>query len=222
MSRPSNLTGPTSGASAPLSSRLWDLDWSAELPWTLDGVVVEAGSLDDWTSFLSSRFGDLYAGQDHLDRFLPQTMTEAKRRWASEMDFFVLRESGEVLGVLIAQPSDWSTYYLRNTAILPKARGRRLIPTLIGRIGETLRARGVERIQGDVSPTNIPSMRMLLSQGFVVSSFSNSERWGTCVQLTRFLRAEAAAVFARQFCALQLGGSQPNHNPPHLREGSTS
>ena len=56
-------------------------------------------------------------------------------------------------------------------------------------------------------------MRMLLSQGFVVTSVGNSERWGTCVQLTRFLRAEAATVFARQFCALQLGGSQ--HNPPY-------
>ena len=84
-----------------------------------------------------------------------------------------------------------------------------------------MQARGVGRIQADVTPTNGPSLRMLLSLGYVVTGSTSSERWGNCVQLTRFLREEAAEVFARQFCAFRSEGSQSNTSTRHTLERST-
>jgi hypothetical protein len=78
---------------------------------------------------------------------------------------------------------------------------------------------GVERIEADVPPTNAPSLGVLYSQQFLVTSMLTSERWGTCLHLTKFLHPGAEATFARQYCALDAG--RPSREPPNKEERST-
>jgi hypothetical protein len=102
--------------------------------------------------------------------------------------------------LLLANPLDWSTYYMRSVAMLSEFRERRLLTRFMERSYEPLREAGVERIEGECSPANTPMMRMLVGQGFLVTSTTNSERWGSTVHFTKFLSEEADTVFRRQYC----------------------
>src|SRR5690349_2312393 len=107
-----------------LSKRLWDLDWSTQLPWRLDDVDVVHASFDDALSFIGAHFAAIFESDARAARFLTDPMTEAKARFGREMDVFLFRAGGEVVGVLMAHPSDWSTYYMRSAAFLPAFRGK--------------------------------------------------------------------------------------------------
>jgi len=188
--------------SASLSKKLWDLDWSRILPWTFEEVTVEAGTFEEALPFIAENYARIFGTEDGQARFLVEPMTPAKRRFGLEMDVFLFRVEGKTIGVVMAHPSDWSTYYLRSAAYLPEYRGRHLVQGFAEGICEPLRSAGVVRIESDVTPTNEPMMRAHLKQGFVVSSMTSSERWGMVVRLTKFLQDEAEAVFVRQFCGM--------------------
>jgi hypothetical protein len=195
-------------AAVPMSKRFWDLDWSRLLPWHFGDVALECGTFEDVLPFIRDNYARIFGREGAEARFLADPMTVAKRRFGEEMDIFLFRTAGRIVGVLMSHPTDWTSYYMRSVAILPEYREQRLLTRFMERSYEPLRTAGVERIEGECSPTNLPMMRMLVGQGFLVTSTANSERWGATVRVTKFLREEAESVFARQFCAMQTKGSR--------------
>jgi hypothetical protein len=193
----------TRSTTSSLSSRLWDLKWKRVLPWRFEEVAVEPSSFDDALPFVQQHYARIFGAQGSEARFLKDPLTETKRRFGCEMDVFQLRAPEGVIGVVMGHPTDWTTYYMRTVAILPEYRDRRLLTRFMERSYEPLRAVGVERIEGECSPANLPMMRMLIGQGFMMTSTSNSERWGYVARFTKFLREEAEVTFNRQFCVVQ-------------------
>jgi hypothetical protein len=188
-----------------LSERLWGLDWDRVLPWTLDdGISVESAAFDDALPFIQEHYASIFGTDAHEQRFLASPMTEAKRRFCAESDVFLFRIGSRTVGLLLANPIDWSTYYMRSVAILSEFRERHLLTRFMERSYEPLRKAGVERIEGECSPANTPMMRMLVGQGFLVTSTANSERWGSTVRFTKFLTEDHEAVFLRQFSNLPI------------------
>ena len=183
-----------------MSQRLWDLDWSRVLPWSFEEVTVESGHFDDAAPFIREHYARIFGTENNEGRFMASPMTDAKYRFCAESDVFVFRVEGETVGIFVSHPSDWSTYYMRTAALLPEYRGRGLVSRFMEKICEPLRAAGVERLEGDVSPANAPMMRLHVGQGFLVTSTASSERWGSVVHFTRFLNDTADAVFRRQYC----------------------
>jgi hypothetical protein len=194
------------------SQQLWGLDWAAVLPWRFDDVVVEAGAFDDAVPFVEDHYAAIFRAGGADTRFITDAMTPAKVRFSRSMDVFLMRHHGATVGALMAHPVDWSSYYMRSVAILPAYRDRRVLTRLVEAMVEPLRAVGVERIEGEVSPGNLPMMRMLVGLGWLVSATVNSERWGTMVRLTKFLREDAETTFVRHFCGL--------HVPPRSAAGA--
>src|SRR5688572_8854292 len=133
---PTVTTRPTT-----LSQRLWDLDWSRILPWQVDDeVTIEHATFDDASPFIHAHYAAIFGSSD--GRFVAEPMTPAKRRFCSEMDFFVFRSKlreleqpgeGGIVGVFSAHPTDWSTYYMRSAAYLRKYRGRHYNTTITER-----------------------------------------------------------------------------------------
>lgn len=197
------------------SSRLWGLDWSRETPWTFDGITVDVCSFEESLPFMERHYGEIF-GSVFADRFLADPMTEAKVRFGREMDVFLYRDEGREIGVLAGHPSDWTSYYMRTVALLPAYRDKRLLSRTMERMTRPLAAVGCERIDGEVAPTNVAMVRMLTSLGWLVTSTLSSERWGTLLRFTKFLRADAEEVFARQFCGMRL---QATHSGPRAIEG---
>jgi hypothetical protein len=185
-----------------LSSRLWDLKWKRVLPWVFEDVSVEPAGFEDVLPFVQENYARIFGTQSGEARFLSDPLTETKRRFGSEMDVFQFRAPEGVVGVLMSHPTDWTTYYMRTVAILPEYRERRLLTRFMERSYEPLRAAGVERIEGECSPANLPMMRMLVGQGFMMTSTANSERWGYVARFTKFLREEAEMTFLRQYCVV--------------------
>jgi len=199
-----------------MSQRIWNFDWADHLPWRFDKISVESGSFSvDALPFIRDHYARIFAGADAAQRFLADPLTDAKRRFGDEMDVLVFRAQGLTVGLLIGHPLDWSTYYMRSVAILPEYRDRRLLTRVMEKTYEPLREAGVERIEGECSPSNGPMMRMLTGLGFLVTSTANSERWGATVRSTKFLREEAEDVFARQFCGMRAKRSFPSVCDPN-------
>ncbi len=195
-----------------LSWRLWNLDWEKILPWSFEEVTVVSAHFDDALPFMTEHYARIFGTESNEGRFLSSPLTEAKRRFSAETDVFLFQVAARTVGLFMAHPSDWSTYYMRTAALLPEYRGRHLVSRFMERICEPLREAGVERLCGDVSPANTPMMKLHVGQGFLVTSIANSERWGSCVHFTKFLRQEADAVFRHQFC----------NSPPLNRSASPS
>ncbi len=198
--------------SPPLSQRLWSLDWRSVLPWHFDDGCADLGTGDEVLRFMGAHYATLFGAEEVAGRFLPSTMTEAKRRFFAEMDFFVFRVGQETAGVFVGHPTDWSSYYLRSTAILPQYRERRLMTRFFERLAEPLRAAGVERIEAECSPANAPIIRVLSRQGYIVTGSANSERWGLLLRYTKFLSHEAHTSFTRQYTAMTFT-TRPDGNP---------
>ena len=185
-----------------LAKRLWDLDWTRVMPWTFDEVIVEYGSYEDALPFIQKHYPEIFGTSPGEARFLPQPLTEAKLRFGKEMDVFLLRDSNRIVGVIMAHPSDWTTYYLRSAAFLPDHRHRHIGRTFLENICAPLKAVGVERIEAECSPTNMTMVRLLTHQGYVLTSTTSSERWGFVARYTQFLDEEAETIFRRQHCAM--------------------
>jgi hypothetical protein len=182
------------------SKRIWGIDWQSVGPWTFDDVVAEAVAFDEAAYFMRDHYAALF--ETETSAFLQEPMTEAKKRFCAEMDVFVFRAQSRVVGLLLCSPSDWSTYYVRSTAMLPAFRDRRLPARLSVEMEPVLAAAGVKRMEAECAPANLPMMRIMSSLGYVITGTHNSERWGNLLRWTKYLDDASRAVFMRQFSAM--------------------
>jgi len=184
----------------PRSRSLWGLDWRDHFPRSFGEISAHAASFDDALPFIGRHYDAIFRRDPSTDRFLADPMTHAKRRFGAEMDAFILRDEGEEIGTLIGHPTDWTTYYMRSVALLPRYRERHLLRDLVESTYGPLRDAGVERIEGDCSPGNLAMVRALTSLEFIPISTYPSDRWGVQLRFVKYLRPEAEQVFVRQFC----------------------
>lgn len=195
-----------------LSSLLWGVDWVAHLPIALDGVTVRLASYDECVPFVRRHYAEIFQ-EDGSSPFTTARVDPAKERYYRHAgDFFAFELEGEMVGLVIGTPSDWSTYYIRSAAILPAHSGKKTIQSLLPVLFEVLKAAGVERVEADTSPSNLAVITILTRLSFNVTGTVLTDRWGAHVQLTRFLADDREEVFLRQFCAgvrYQLQGRSP-------------
>lgn len=191
------------------SRRLWGLDWGAVLPWSIGDVSVAYGTFADALEFIGEHYAQIFRTAE--SPFFSEPIDGAKRRFYDDADTFLYRHAGRTVGIFVAHPSDWATYYMRTAALLPEYRSRGIVSEFMQRICEPLRAAGVARLEGDVSPSNQPMMRLHVGQGFQANASACSERWGLMVHFTRYLRPEAEAIFQRQFCSVVTKPNTPQN-----------
>ena len=196
-----------------MSMRLWGLDWSARLPWHFDDGRAEVVTAEEALPFIREHYPSIFGKADGEGQFLPSPMTEAKRRFFAEMDYFMLRVDDRNAGIVMGHPTDWTSYYVRSAAVLPEFRDRRVLTQFGARLFDPLREVGAERVEAECSPANLPMARLLTGQGYIVTASVNSERWGVMLRYTKFLAADAQAAFMRQYTAMpfaQRAQSKPN------------
>ena len=185
-----------------LSERLWGVHWSSELPLrlTADGVVVEWVDFSRANAFVKGDYADIFE-QDETSPFSGGKLTPARGRYYEEAgDFFVFSKDGADIGLLVGTPVDWSTYYIRSSAVKREYQGRALVQKFLPWLFERLKAAGVERIEAETAPSNMASVYWLTRQRFNVTGTVFSERWGAMTRFTKFLCEDSEAVFLRQFC----------------------
>jgi len=182
-----------------MSQRWLGLDWREFLPWTSNGLVVDLASCEETLRFVAAHYAELFDQQPHDDRWVKETMSPAKRRFLEESDRFAIRADDKTVGLVIGHPSDWSTYYIRSTAILLEYRGGIFVKKLLRRFEEILPRFGIRQIECDVAP-NGKSCRIVQSVDYQVTGSLNTVRWGTMLRTTRFLDSHTDGTFYRQYC----------------------
>ncbi len=185
---------------SPLSKQIWGLDWREILPWQFDETEVVSGTLADAMPFIAEHYGKIFGAADQQVRFFHEPMTDAKRRFTEMSDVFLFRAEGRPFGVMIAHPTDWSTYYVRTTAFLPEQRNRHIMTRFVQRIYEPLIAAGVSRMEADTAPSNLAVQKILHGLEWMVTGTTNSERWGLMLRQTKLFREDAKSAFLQQFC----------------------
>ncbi len=195
-------TNDAPGAPFNLSRHLWGLDWGSILPWEFDGITVEFGSFtEDAAPFIAANYGEIF-GQSEESRFFVEPFGDAKNRFFEMSDVFLFRDAGKTIGIYTAQPQDWSTYYTRTAALLPSYRSRHIVSRFMERMYEPLKKGGVNRVEGHVSPSNAPMVKLHMNLGYVATSMLNTDRWGAMILFTKYLNEESESVFERQYCGV--------------------
>ena len=188
----------------PLSQLLWDIDWRRRLPVKLtdDDILVKASSFEAASVFVAEHYAELF--EEEADSpFSTRAASPAKTRYYQLAgDFFEFCQQGRTIGLLVCDPLDWSTYYIRSTAVLRDFQGRQLVAAFCKSVlFEELARAGVERIECHTSPANLAMMHIMSRLRFNTTGTELSERWGALVRFTKFLDARSEQTFLRQFCA---------------------
>lgn len=186
-----------------LTEQIFGFSWAEETPWRVGAVTVRAVAFAAALPFMEAHYPAIFARDDASYAWLRDPMTPAKRRFCERLDAFQLCVDDRTVGLLLGQPWDWSSYYIRSVAVLPDFQGRGAMGGTVAALGEALRRRGVERAEVDVSAANRRSSGMFERNGFVPMGMANSERWGALVRYAKFLSDEAEDTFLRQFCGPQ-------------------
>lgn len=213
--RGSSVRRVSEAAGSRMSERLWDLQWTA---WSIDDVTVEPCTFADAMPFIAEHYPRIFPA---ANRFFAEKMTPVKHRFYAESDVFLFRASDKVVGIFIGHPTDWATYYLRTTAILPEHRGHGLFGKFVEALSRRLRDCGVQRIEFDTTPANVAINRVMMGLGAIVTGTLNTERWGALLRQTIHLEPEAAEVFERQFMAVPDFGRRNNNPLKEEREHET-
>lgn len=194
-----------------LSFKLFGIDWAAHLPFELsEDVRLEWATVAQTAAFAGAHYAAIFGARAADQRFLLEDSTPAKARFLRISDRFVFRDGVRTVGLLVGQPLDWSTYYWRTVAFLPEFQGRGLLAAALRRTDDVMRAAGIARVDGEAAPNNHRQMRLLLRLGYCVTGTINSERWGTVLRFTKYLRPEAEERFMTQFCRDTF---RPDDNP---------
>lgn len=187
----------------PLSETLWGIRWSDLLPLELGGgCAVRVSSFHAALPFVREHYARIFE-DDGNSPFRTDVLTPAKARYYELCaDFFEFTHEGEPIGLLVCDPLDWSTYYIRSAAMLPEHQGRGPIQRFLTTFAfEHLAQAGVTRVELDLSPSNLAMLHIATRMRMNPTGTVLTERWGAMTRFTRFLSAEAHQVFLEQFCS---------------------
>ncbi|MBL6989386.1 MAG: GNAT family N-acetyltransferase [Bacteriovoracaceae bacterium] len=195
-----------SEGSEKLSTDLWDLNWQEHLPIT---IPLSTGGTADFKScsshvafeFLKKNYDQLFTENEKHSSFLFTDGHPAKFDFYSRCcDVFCYSIKGTTIGILVANPVDWSSYYIRYINILPAYRGNKLFEVALQCILDLLSDHDLKRVTIEVSPSNLYQIQRLTRLNFNITGTSNSERWGALLQLTKFLDETHESSFLQHFC----------------------
>jgi ribosomal protein S18 acetylase RimI-like enzyme len=194
--------GTSNAASARFSEAIWNIDWSLHLPLALtEGVTVAYSSFERARPFLAANLAAIVEEDPASSPFLQKAPTDAKVRYLQRnADYFEFKDGERTAGFMLCTPIDWSSYYIRLTAILPEYHGKKFPQRFLPTLFEVLKAAGVERVETETSPSNLAVMHIMNRFRFNVTGTVLSERWGALVRFTKFLDEESERVFLDQFC----------------------
>lgn len=184
-----------------LSQTIWGIVWEDHFPYqTQGGIKVELSNYDDVSAFMNDNYHNIY---NTLDNPFTGSDPNSKKRSYYEVagDFFKFNDDLRTIAIAVGNPLDWTGYYYRNVSIMPEYQGQGIYQEFTKYLVNILRQHGVERLEGDVAPSNMVNIRVMTKMGFIVSGINLSEKWGTVLRLTKYLLKERQDIFFNQFCS---------------------
>ena len=186
-----------------LSEEIFGLDWNRILPFRVESAAAEILPADsaEVAGFLAENASTLLGsrGSGSVIGFDPGPR---KRDYCDRVaDGFKVVREGRTVGVVVAEPSDWSSYYVRYMSVLPDRRGQGLVSGFVDLFTSVLPRHDVDRLETDISASHLAQIQRLVGLGFYVTGNNQSERFGSLVRMVRFLSVRCERAFQDRFCA---------------------
>jgi RimJ/RimL family protein N-acetyltransferase len=193
-----------SEAAPRLSELLWGIRWDDLLPVECAaGVTVHSVSYDEAMSFVRAHYKDIFPSVPGSPFGRIETSPAKERYYRHAADFFEFRKDGQAIALMIGDPIDWASYYIRSTAVVREYQGMTLMQRLFPIVFERLAQAGVERVEADASPSNATSLQILTRFQFRVTGTVLTDRWGALTRFVKFLSPAVEDTFVSQFCAVR-------------------
>lgn len=186
-----------------MSTRIFQIPWTKYFPLEFErkGCVAEYVTPAEGFAFIQDHYKVIHELDQSEGNSFSEDYTDAKLRYYQEEgDFFLVKEEGIAVGIIVGSSLDWSSYNLRNSSFLPRLQGSGLHSKLLSYLIRILAEHGVVRAEADVSPSNFASLQVLIRARFNVTGMNLSERWGALVHMTQYLQADAEGRFLERFC----------------------
>lgn len=184
-----------------ISELFFGINWKSHFPLALqENALVEISDFSSTYNFIKENYQHLFNEQENI-KFLSNEFNDAKNRYYHLAgDCFLFKYNSNIVGFFIGTPIDWGSYYLRTAAILQPYRGKGFWKFFILHLIEILKIYNVERIEGDVSPSNFKQINFFNQCNFNINGIIVSERWGCNLHFTKYLSKKHHSVFLNQFC----------------------
>lgn len=114
-------------------------------------------------------------------------------------DYLVILKAGQPIGWFMGEQADASTYYLRNSGLLPDQQSQGLAKKFTPAFLNYLRDVGYERVTSQHLPHNARVLVTMLKAGFVFAGLEVDERWGPLVKMVCLLHGDRLNYFKTRF-----------------------
>ncbi len=182
------------------SKNLYGINWMIELPQSLGEYQLEISNLQEFLQLKNQEDSFITTSDTSSDFFFKERENSKKLNYLQQVaDFFVIKFNTTPVGVVICEFSDWCTYYLRFIFIDKNHRGKNLTIEFVKVIENCLRKYDVDKICCEVSSGNFDQIARMSYLGFFCSGTRLSERFGSLIYMTKYLKEDQEIIFQRQF-----------------------
>lgn len=185
-----------------LSELIWGVNWKNYLPCSLGSSDYKLVFTDskEFFKLKKSELSFLITSEETTDQFLKEINKVEKNNYLENVsDFFIIKKNQVIVGLVICELMDWSTYYLRYIFLDPNHRGQELTKSFVIFIEKILSNFNVDKLVCEISPINSAQIIRMSELGFICTGNTLSERFGTLIKFTKFLKPDPLKVFGQQF-----------------------
>ena len=163
------------------------------------GVTMDHGDFSTTFRFIEKHHDRIFDSV-HSDHFFQEPMTDKKEAFLRDRtDHFLFQKDGAVMGVVMGNPIDWCSYYVRYCAFEEQFQKLGIVQHSFPVLIDYISSMGFQQIEIDVSPSNHPQIQVMNRTGFVITGQFNSEKWGSLLRFTKYIDTQRQKTFLRIF-----------------------
>lgn len=174
-----------------------------------NGVYCDHVSRDEIYSFIKKHYRKVFKWAKGAEKLEVRDLSEARIAKLMDIadDYFkshsdnilFYNKNNEVIGWTTGESQDHVTYYMRNTGLISKYRGKGIYSSFLPKFMKYLEDVGYERTSSNHLGSNPQVMIPKLREGFIISGMEAREDFGLMVKMTKLLKKDRSKVFLRKF-----------------------
>lgn len=183
-----------------LSSRVWGIDWNNHFPLSIGRYTVELSSFEEFLKTKNHPGSFLVTSDNCHDHFIKDKNSQAKANYLNHAcEYFAFKMNGVIVGFFMGEVMDWSTYYIRYIIIAKNHRSNNLTTLFFQELEKIMSEYELDKICLDVSSAHVSHVSRMSQIGYVCNGNMLSERFGSIIRLTKYIKEESWTVFNKSF-----------------------
>ena len=182
------------------SKNILGISWQEILPIVWEDYWLDHSSYDEFVNIRDTPGSFFVTSDNSNDNFLKDKNSYLKEKYLRHFcDFFTIKLGQKIIGVVVCEILDWSSYYLRFITIEKEHRNKNLTLKFVSVVESVMANVGIDKVICDVSPANLGQVGRMSSAGYLCTGSFLSERFGANLRLTRYLSEDSKKKFDENF-----------------------